>query len=101
MTSEEAFQQAGEYIESAADRMQVVLSRSMDMMEDWWADDIVEQLDLLQDAIRLTRRALSQAEGWLDHTRSRLEIEESEDDDTGAGEDREGQGPALRASEDG
>ena len=90
MTSDEAFQQAGEYIESAGDRMQVVLSRSMDMMEDWWAPDVVEQLEELQDAIRLTRRALSQAEGWLDHTLARMEIEESQDDDADSGAERQG-----------
>ena len=88
MTSDAAFQEAGEYIESAADRMQVVLARSMDLMEDWWAEDIREQLAHLQDAVRLTRRALSQADGWLDHTLTRLEIEEREDDDADAGPER-------------
>ena len=95
MTSQEAFQQACEYLQSAEHRMKVVLDRAWDLEADWYADDIVEQLELLGDAIRLTRRVLSQAEGWLDHTRSRLEIEESEDDDTGAGAEREGEGPAL------
>ena len=81
MTSEEAFQQAAEYIESAADRMKVVLARSEDLLADIWADDAAEQVGYLQDAIRLTRRALSQADGWLDHTLTRIEIEESDDDD--------------------
>ena len=88
MTSGEAFDQACEYLESAGDRMKVVLIRSGDLLEDFWAPDVQEQLDELQDAIRLTRRALSQAEGWLDHTQARLDIEESEDDDTGAGPER-------------
>ena len=95
MTSQEAFQQACEYLQSAEHRMRVVLDRAWDLDSDWAADDLLEQIELLQDAIRLTRRALSQAEGWLEHTLNRLEIEESEDDDTGAGAEREGEGPAL------
>ena len=90
MTSDEAYSQACEYLESAGDRMKVVLIRSGNLLETWFADDVREQILELQDAIRLTRRALSQAEGWLDHTRSRLEIEESEDDDTGARTERQG-----------
>ena len=88
MTSGEAFDQACEYLESAGDRMKVVLMRSQDLLEDWWADDLREQLEHLQDAVRLTRRALSQADGWLDHTLTRLEIEEREDDDADAGPER-------------
>jgi hypothetical protein len=95
VTSQEAFDQACDYLQSAEDRMAVVLDRRLDVEADWFADDVVEQIELLQDAIKLTRRALSQAEGWLDHTLNRLEIEESEDDDTGAGAEREGEGPAL------
>ena len=95
MTSQEAFEQACEYLQSAEDRMKVVLDRAWDLEADWYAEDVLEQIELLQDAIKLTRRALSQAEGWLDHTLNRLEIEESEDDDTGAGAEREGEGPAL------
>lgn len=88
MTSDEAYSQACEYLESAGDRMKVVLIRSGNLLETWFADDVREQILELQDAIRLTRRALSQAEGWLDNTLTRLEIEESEDDDTGAGAER-------------
>ena len=95
MTSQEAFQQACEYLQSAEHRMRVVLDRAWDLDSDWAADDLIEQIELLQDAIKLTRRALSQAEGWLEHTLNRLDIEESEDDDTGAGAEREGEGPAL------
>lgn len=89
MTSDEAYGQACEYLESAGDRMKVVLIRSGNLLETWFADDVREQILELQDAMRLTRRALSQAEGWLDNTLTRLEIEESEDDDTGAGSERQ------------
>ena len=95
MTSQEAFEQACEYLQSAEHRMHVVLDRASVLEADWFAPDGVEQLELLGDAIKLTRRALSQAEGWLEHTLNRLEIEESEDDDTGAGETGEGPRAAL------
>ena len=95
MTSQEAFHEACQYLQSAEHRMHVVLDRAWDLEADWFAPDVVEQIEHLQDAIKLTRRALSQAEGWLEHTLNRLDIEESEDDDTGAGAEREGEGPAL------
>ena len=89
--SADAWEEVVDALVLAEDRFGFALAAEADVVLS--ADDAVERLEMLFDVLVMTRRALSQACGWIETTLDNLERETY--DDTGAGAEREGEGPAL------
>lgn len=91
----DAFDQAGDCLEVAEERLNMAVRMFADTVDDWMRDGDVESgMDATMEVLVAARKAMSQAIAWLEQSIAYLETE-ARDDGAGAGGEREGQGAAL------